>query len=147
MAYRELRIFSVTVSLQAFNGRRFVGAKLALENENGDIGLNLGYLEVVDPVESRFSPDCINMIETTNTNPKTRLDMIWTAPLEPGFGCVLIRATVIQHRDVWFMDDGSLTKKICEESVDDLESQKKDAEERECCACDEARYAVSNTYI
>ncbi|XP_058979646.1 spondin-1-like [Musca domestica] len=133
------------VSLQAYNGRRFISAKLALENDNGDLVMNsnLGHFELIDPVESRFSADCVNMIETTNTNPKTRLDMAWVAPSEPGFGCVLIRATVIHHRDVWFMDDGLLTKRICEEAVDDLESQKKDEEGKECCACDEARYEIT----
>uniref|UniRef100_A0A1I8PW00 Spondin-1 n=1 Tax=Stomoxys calcitrans TaxID=35570 RepID=A0A1I8PW00_STOCA len=131
------------VSLQAYNGRRFISAKLALENDNGDFVGDLGHLEVIDPVESRFSTDCSNMIETTNTNPKTRLDMAWTAPTDMEFGCVLIRATVVQHRDVWFMDDGSLTKRICKESVDDLESQKRDEESKECCACDEARYEIT----
>lgn len=117
-----------------------------LENENGEKGFNedLGRLEVVDPVETRYSQQCVNMIESTNTNPKTRLDMIWTAPSQPGNGCVLIRATVLQHRDVWFMDDGGLTKKVCEEVVDDVESQRKDLEEKPCCACDEARYEVNN---
>lgn len=120
-----------------------------LENENGDKSFNedLGRLEVVDPVETRYSQQCINMIESTNTNPKTRLDMVWIAPSEPGNGCVLIRATVLQHRDVWFMDDGGLTKKVCEEVVDDIESQKKDLEETPCCACDEARYEVGLNYF
>ncbi|XP_075165996.1 spondin-1-like [Haematobia irritans] len=131
------------ISLQAYNGRRFISAKLALENDNGASLGDLGHLEVIDPVESRFSPACENMIETTNTNPKTRLDLAWTAPTDTEDACVLIRATVIQHRDVWFMDDGSLTKRICKESVDDLESQKRDEESKECCACDEARYEIT----
>ncbi|KAM7345254.1 spondin-1-like [Cochliomyia hominivorax] len=136
---------SYNVSLQAFNGHRFISAKLVLENENGEKNFHedLGRLEVVDPIETRYSQECVNMIESTNSNPKTRLDMVWTAPVEPGNGCVLIRATVLQHRDVWFMDDGGLTKRICEEIVDDVESQKKDSQEMPCCACDEARYEIT----
>ncbi|XP_023308347.2 spondin-1 [Lucilia cuprina] len=136
---------SYNVSLNAYNGRRFISAKLVLENENGEKPINgdLGHLEVVDPVETRYSHQCINMVESTNTNPKTRMDFVWTAPVDAGNGCVLIRATVLQHRDVWFMDDGGLTKRICEEVVDDMESQRKDLDERLCCACDEARYEIT----
>lgn len=138
-------LLSLSVSLQSYNGQRFLSAKVTLENDQGGKSSyeDLGRFNIVDSVATRYSTDCINMIETTNTNPKKRLDVEWIAPSTVGMGCILIRATVLQHRDVWFMDDGGLTKRICEEVIDDLESQKKDLEERLCCACDEARYEVS----
>lgn len=64
--------------------------------------------------------------------------MLWTAP-QPGSGCVAFKATVIEHRDVWYMDDGPLTKEFCEEepNIDDLLTPP-----TKCCACAEAKYEV-----
>ncbi|CAD7011921.1 unnamed protein product [Ceratitis capitata] len=133
------------VTIQAFNGLRFISFKLALENENGDVGLSedLGHFEILDPVETRYSPNCVNMVESTNTNPKTRIDVQWVAPEQKGNGCVLIRTMLLQHRDVWFMDDGGLTRKICEESADDVETAPTGEDPYKCCACDEARYELT----
>ncbi|KAH8252232.1 hypothetical protein KR038_004946 [Drosophila bunnanda] len=133
------------VSLNAFNGHRYISFILALENENGDFSYkdDLGRFELSDLIETRFSPNCINMVENTNTNPKTHMHLTWVAPSEPGSGCILIRATVQQHRDVWHMDDGGLTRRICEEVVDDVESQPTaPTVDVPCCACDEARYEL-----
>ncbi|XP_017147974.1 spondin-1 [Drosophila miranda] len=133
------------VSLNAFNGHRYISFILALENENGDFNYadDLGSFELSDMTESRFSPNCINMVENTNTNPKTHMHLTWVAPSEPGSGCILMRATVLQHRDVWHMDDGGLTRRICEEVVDDVESQPTaPLMDIPCCACDEARYEL-----
>ncbi|KAH8285068.1 hypothetical protein KR054_004674 [Drosophila jambulina] len=133
------------VSLNAFNGHRYISFILALENENGDFSykVDLGRFELSDLIETRFSPNCINMVENTNTNPKTHMHLTWVAPSEPGSGCILIRATVQQHRDVWHMDDGGLTRRICEEVVDDVESQPTTPTvDVPCCACDEARYEL-----
>lgn len=116
---------------------------LALDLETGDSEADLnavGFWEISDLAETRFSPRCANLVENTNTNIKTRVDVIWVAPTMPGQGCVLLRATVLQHRDVWFMDDGFLTKRMCEEEVDDIDTQPSIMDP--CCACDEAKYEV-----
>ena len=102
----------------------------------------LGYFEITDLAETRFSPRCPNLVENTNTNVKTLVEVTWVAPSTTGNGCVLIKATVTQHRDVWFMDDGFLTKRICEEEVDDVDTQPTIMDP--CCACDEAKYEVGN---
>ncbi|XP_069963854.1 spondin-1-like isoform X3 [Bactrocera oleae] len=83
------------------------------------------------------------MVESTNTNPKTRIDVMWVAPDKPGSGCILIRTTLLQHRDVWYMDDGGLTRSICEESTDEVESAPLSENQNKCCACDEARYELT----
>lgn len=74
-----------------------------------------------------------------NLIPKSRIQVVWTAP-PPGAGCVLFRAMVIEHHDVWYMDDGFLTKQFCEEQPDDIDNQPPVLEE--CCACDEAKYEL-----
>jgi len=114
---------------------------LDLESGDGDGDANaLGTWEIADLAETRFSPRCPNLVENTNTNVKTRVDVFWVAPSSPGQGCILLRATVMQHRDVWFMDDGFLTKRMCEEEVDDIDTQPSIVDP--CCACDEAKYEV-----
>jgi len=146
LVYSGTQTDSPLVSLNAFNGHRYISFIMALENENGDFSYkdDLGRFELADLIETRFSPNCINMVENTNTNPKTHMHLTWVAPSEPGSGCILIRATVQQHRDVWHMDDGGLTRRICEEVTDDVESQPTvPAVDVPCCACDEARYEVS----
>ena len=130
-----------TVSIIAYNDETFISFMLGLESEIGG-GLDAqGSFEIVDLAETRYSPRCANLVENTNTNVKTRVDVVWIAPASTNMGCVLLRATVVQHRDVWFMDDGFLTKKICEEVVDDVDSQP--SVEDPCCACDEAKYELT----
>ncbi|XP_037945543.1 spondin-1-like [Teleopsis dalmanni] len=131
------------VSLISYNGLTFISFMLGLENENGETETmdNKGSFEIIDFAETRFSPRCANLVENTNTNVKTRIDVIWTAPTGSDNGCILLRATVTQHRDVWFMDDGFLTKRICEEEVDDIDSQPSIV--HPCCACDEAKYELT----
>lgn len=69
----------------------------------------------------------------------SRGKVLWTAP-EPGSGCIAFKATIIEHRDVWYMDDGPLTKEFCEDeqTIDDTLTSQIDP----CCACAEAKYEV-----
>lgn len=130
--------------MSAFNNRRFIRFSLSLETDDGAVGYNtdLGNFKIIDHVDTRSTPNCINMVESTNTNGKTQATVTWVAPTNPDTSCVLIRAIVLQHRDVWFMDDGGLTIKICKEVLDEIESQLGATNDRTCCACDEARYEV-----
>lgn len=119
---------------------------LGVENEGVDAfspnaAEAMGTFEIVDLAETRFSPRCANLVENTNTNVKTRVEVVWVAPASAGMGCVNLRATVVQHRDVWFMDDGLLTKRLCEEEIDDIDSQPSMVDP--CCACDEAKYELT----
>ncbi|XP_064538001.1 spondin-1 [Drosophila montana] len=132
------------ITLSAYSSLSFVSFMLALEMESGDAENEpnaMGAFEISDLAETRFSPRCANVVENTNTNLKTHVEIVWAAPTMPGQGCVLIRATVVQHRDVWFMDDGLLTKRMCEEEVDDINTQPSIVDP--CCACDEAKYELT----
>lgn len=100
----------------------------------------LGHFEIIDNAETKFSLLCENMIESSNTNTKNRIDVAWIAPSDPESGCVLFKAAILQHRNVWFIDDGFLTKRLCPEEVDEINSQTPTV--RPCCACDEAKYEV-----
>lgn len=65
----------------------------------------------------------------------------WTAPLTSGKGCLVFRSTVIEHRDVWFMDDGALSKTLCEDEADASDIEPFII--NECKACDEAKYELT----
>ncbi|BFZ09286.1 hypothetical protein BsWGS_12325 [Bradybaena similaris] len=77
---------------------------------------------------------------------KNGVKFSWTAPV-PGAGCLHFNATVIEHSDVWYKDEGRLHRVICEDISDndwasalsnDLPSQG----EGDCCACGHAMYTV-----
>lgn len=48
---------------------------------------------------------------------------------------------MIEHRDVWYMDEGTLSKTLCEDNTDLGDSQPLILEE--CRACDEAKYELT----
>lgn len=52
----------------------------------------------------------------------------------------VFRASVVEQRDAWYMDDGALTKILCEEEIESFDDQPEILDE--CCACDEAKYEV-----
>lgn len=64
----------------------------------------------------------------------------WTAP-PAGSGCITFKSTVIEHNEIWYMDEGSLTKIFCEQNLnsDDIQPAVLD----ECRACDEAKYELT----
>ncbi|XP_055318727.1 spondin-1-like isoform X2 [Sitodiplosis mosellana] len=83
---------------------------------------------------------CGNVMTHTSETAKNEIAVNWTAP-EPGSGCVTFRATVIEHRDVWYMDDGPLSKDFCED--EDTQEDYITNIVEECCACYEAKYELT----
>lgn len=125
----------------------FIGFMLAVENENAvntkdpiEAVSTSGIFDLYDYHETKFSDKCPNLVTHTNTLAKSKIQVVWIAPAA-GSGCVNFRATVIEHRDVWYMDDGLLTKQFCEEQQDDVDNQPPIMDP--CCACDEAKYELT----
>lgn len=141
-----IKKISLTVSISCANGLKFISFTLVVEAESptslpsssGD--QVLGHFEIIDNAETKFSNLCENMIESSNTNAKNRVDIAWVAPSDSQSGCVLFKAAILQHRNVWFIDDGFLTKRLCPEEIDEINSQTPPV--NPCCACDEAKYEV-----
>ncbi|XP_054267798.1 spondin-1-like isoform X2 [Macrosteles quadrilineatus] len=100
----------------------------------------VGTFQLYGDTLTKFSPSCPNMVTHTSSMPKSEVQVRWTAP-PPGSGCVIFRATVIEHRDVWYQDDGPLSKMLCEEVQESHDTQPEVLEH--CCACDEAKYEVT----
>lgn len=65
---------------------------------------------------------------------------MWVAP-PGGHGCVVFKSTVIEHRDVWYSDDGALSRVLCEDDADSGDNQPMQLDE--CTACDEAKYELT----
>lgn len=82
---------------------------------------------------------CGNVVTHTSDTAKTEININWTAP-KRGSGCVTFRATVIEHRDVWYMDDGPLSKDFCED--EDTQDDYLSIIVESCRACSEAKYEV-----
>lgn len=57
----------------------------------------------------------------------------------------ICRATVVEHRDVWYQDDEQLTRTLCEDIQENHDKQPDVLEE--CCACNEAKYEVYVIYF
>lgn len=137
-----------TVSLQGYRTQysvqKFVGFLLVLEplNRRNDVAAlpEVGTFQLYGDALSTFSEDCPHAIVQTSPIPKSEIQVMWTAP-PAGSGCVVFRATVVEQRDVWYMDEGGLTKELCEEERDNQDLQPELVEE--CCACDEAKYEVT----
>ena len=51
-----------------------------------------------------------------------------------------IRGMIQETRDIWYIDDGELTKELCEEVQETFDLQPEAI--MDCCACDEAKYEV-----
>lgn len=137
-----------TVSLQGwrtqYSVQKFTGFMLVVETSHSpdDIyGLqSVGTFQLLGDALTMHSDDCPNAISQTSSTSKSEIQVLWTAPPADS-GCVRFRATVVETRDVWYMDDGELTKELCEEVQETVDMQPEII--NDCCACDEAKYEVT----
>lgn len=98
----------------------------------------VGYFQLFTDGLSKFSEQCVNTVMESDDFPKTEIQVMWVAPPRKGLGCISISAMVYENSSSWFADDGNLSQVICEQRPDSSAAQK------ECCACDEAKYKASS---
>ncbi|XP_054160513.1 spondin-1-like isoform X4 [Oppia nitens] len=101
---------------------------------------DVGQFQLYSDSLVKLSDDCPNAVTHTSSVSKMEISVMWHAPA-PGSGCVVFKATVVERKDMWYMDDSGLTKVICEEESESNDEQPDIIEE--CCACDEAKYEVT----
>lgn len=114
-SYKRILIKYSLVSLAGIRSmqipHKFSGFMLAAEKEGYDGGRdgsgNSGIFQLLGDTLAKFSEKCPNVVTHTSSIPKSDIQVLWTAP-PPGSGCIVFRATVIEHRDVWYMDDGKI---------------------------------------
>lgn len=98
-----------------------------------------GKLLVDDSYQSFVRLSCGNVATHYLETPKSEVQVNWTAP-EPGAGALSFRATIIENRDIWYMDGIFLSKDL-EEDADGQDDYLSNVQEQ-CCACNEAKYEV-----
>ncbi|XP_060858413.1 spondin-1 isoform X4 [Metopolophium dirhodum] len=108
------------------------------DDENNDF--ISGKFQLTGDVRTKISEVCPNTVTQTSLIPKSEVQVFWTAP-SSGSGCVVFRATIVEYRDIWYMDDDQLNKRICEESNESNDDNANVV--YECCACHEAKFELT----
>ncbi|XP_018567979.1 spondin-1 [Anoplophora glabripennis] len=140
--YTPLQRYNVSLK-SGYPQKAFINFMITLEpddpeSEDHALG-HLGF-EYDTEMLARFSHSCPNTIVETSTIHKKEIRVHWIAP-PSGSGCVNIKATVVESKENWFSEDESLTKKLCEETLEDENVQP--IINTKCCACDEAKYELA----
>ncbi|XP_044594540.1 spondin-1-like isoform X3 [Cotesia glomerata] len=118
---------------------KFTRFILTADNKN-DSSTVEGTFDLIDEMLTQFSDKCPNSVSETSNIPKEEIAVAWTSPPE-GSGCILIRATVMETPDTWYMDDGGVARTVCPDpkAIEDDPGPVLPT----CCACDEAKYEVT----
>ncbi|KAI4495497.1 hypothetical protein M0802_008711 [Mischocyttarus mexicanus] len=117
--------------------RKFTRFLISSEIESESEIVEIGTFDIMDDSISKFSDQCANAVIEVSKVPKERVSVAWTSPAE-GSGCILIRATILETPDTWYMDDSNLVLNICQDTKAEADDQGPVL--AECCACDEAKY-------
>ncbi|XP_076065416.1 spondin-1-like [Oratosquilla oratoria] len=135
-----------TVTLRSYNShgakKKFTKFLLVVEPANrqrNNYGVtNVGTFQLQTDSLSMYSEDCPNAVTQTSPIPKKDIQVLWRAP-PSGSGCVIFKVTLVGQNDQWYMDEGRLSKLMCE----DAPHPKPRENVKECCACNEAKYEVT----
>lgn len=126
------------VTLRSTPPVSFKGFNL-IANRVEDSERSAGEFRILDAIQTELQPGCPHAIKDHAPMTKTRITVEWTAP-PAGTGCIVFRATVVQRKKVWFMDDGALSLELCEGEV--AQGNNHDAS-LDCCACGSPKYKVT----
>ncbi|CAM1294394.1 SPON1 (predicted), partial [Pycnogonum litorale] len=127
-----------------YNQQKFTGFNLVVEakgRENTVEKRDVGQFQLFGDSLTRLAEKCPTMVVQTSALPKPEIQVKWTSP-PAASGCVLFKATIIEYPENWYMDDGGLTKQLCEIERPENEVQQPTVIQ-DCCACDEAKYEVT----
>ncbi|KYN06260.1 Spondin-1 [Cyphomyrmex costatus] len=120
--------------------RKFTRFLISAEAETANDTVDVGIFDLQDDAITKFADNCANAVVETSMMQKEKVSIVWTSPAE-GSGCILLRATVLETVDTWYMDDSNLILNICQDSKAEADDQGPVLEE--CCACDEAKFEVT----
>ncbi|XP_011694985.1 PREDICTED: spondin-1 isoform X3 [Wasmannia auropunctata] len=120
--------------------RKFTRFLISAEPKNANETADVGVFDLEDDTMTKFADNCANAVVETSNLQKEEISVIWTSPAE-GSGCILLRATVLETIDTWYMDDENLKLEPCQDSKAEADDQGPVL--AECCACDEAKFEVT----
>uniref|UniRef100_A0A5F8H5A1 Spondin-1 n=1 Tax=Monodelphis domestica TaxID=13616 RepID=A0A5F8H5A1_MONDO len=139
--YKPGNSYRVTLSAATpsyFRGFTLIALK---ENKEGDKEEDhAGTFQIIDEEETQFMSNCPVAVTESTPRRRTRIQVFWTAP-PAGTGCVILKASIVQKRIIYFQDEGSLTKKLCEQ--DSTFDGVTDRPILDCCACGTAKYRLT----
>uniref|UniRef100_A0A4W6C597 Spondin-1 n=1 Tax=Lates calcarifer TaxID=8187 RepID=A0A4W6C597_LATCA len=131
------------VTLIASSPSYFRGFTLIALKEGTDGGKDEDYtgnFQIIDEEETQFMTNCPPAVTESTPRRRTSIQVFWTAP-PSGSGCVVLKASIVQRRTIYFQDEGSLTKRMCEK--ESLYGDATDKPLLDCCACGTAKYRVT----
>ncbi|XP_015109326.1 spondin-1 isoform X2 [Diachasma alloeum] len=133
------------VSIDGEKGREFRGpqkfTRFLLTVDNTNISSSVeGTLDLIDEDLAQFSERCLNAVTESSMVLKESVNVAWISP-PAGSGCILIRASVAESPETWFIDENSIAKMVCQDPR--VEEDDPGPVLSECCACDEAKYEVT----
>lgn len=139
--YTPGQVYTVTIN-GTYPNQRLLGFMLVAVPENArDETTAMGTFQHFNHGLTKFAEQCPHVVTHTYQHPKAGVEVLWTAP-PTGTGCVEFRATVIEYNDIWYKDDGALTKSFCEESgVSDDDHPTEMIPD--CCACGTGKYQMT----
>lgn len=139
--YKPGSSYRVTLSAAPpsyFRGFTLIALK---ENQEGDKEEDhAGTFQIIDEEETQFMSNCPVAVTESTPRRRTRIQVFWIAP-PTGTGCVILKASIVQKRIIYFQDEGSLTKKLCEQ--DPTLDGVTDRPILDCCACGTAKYRLT----
>uniref|UniRef100_A0A5F9D5H6 Spondin-1 n=1 Tax=Oryctolagus cuniculus TaxID=9986 RepID=A0A5F9D5H6_RABIT len=139
--YKPGTSYRVTLSAAPpsyFRGFTLIALK---ENREGDKEEDhAGTFQIIDEEETQFMSNCPVAVTESTPRRRTRIQVFWIAP-PTGTGCVILKASIVQKRIIYFQDEGSLTKKLCEQ--DSTFDGVTDKPILDCCACGTAKYRLT----
>ncbi|XP_036399534.1 spondin-1-like isoform X2 [Megalops cyprinoides] len=129
------RVTLYTSSPSYFRGFTLIALK---EGKDGDKDKDYaGNFQIIDEEDTQFMTSCPPAVTESTPRRRTRIQVFWTAPPS---GCVILKASIIQKRTIYFQDEGSLTVRMCEKESLPGEAMEKPL--LECCACGTAKYRL-----
>uniref|UniRef100_A0A8C6PBB6 Spondin-1 n=1 Tax=Nothobranchius furzeri TaxID=105023 RepID=A0A8C6PBB6_NOTFU len=91
-----------------------------------------GRFQIIDDEDTQFMTNCPPAVTESTPRRRTRIQVLWTAP-PSGTGRVILKASIVQKRVIYFQDEGSLTVRLYEKGNEQLP----------CCACGTAKYRLT----
>uniref|UniRef100_A0A8C2ZGT8 Spondin-1 n=1 Tax=Cyclopterus lumpus TaxID=8103 RepID=A0A8C2ZGT8_CYCLU len=132
------RVVLLATSPAYFRGFTLIALKEGREGTTDDD--YTGQFQNIDEEETQFMTNCAPAVTESTPRRRTRIQVFWTAP-PTGSGCIILKASIVQKRIIYFQDEGSLTIRLCEKER--VFGEATEAPAMECCACGTAKYRLT----
>nr|XP_057930592.1 spondin-1b isoform X1 [Doryrhamphus excisus] len=132
------RVILLATSPAYFRGFTLIALK---EGREGTVDDDYtGQFQIIDEEDTQFMTNCPPAVTESTPRRRTRIQVYWTAP-PTGSGCVILKASIVQKKIIYFQNEGSLTIRLCEKERVFGEATADPT--MECCACGTAKYRLT----